>query len=1274
MKLAALSPRLLAAALLVSFGIASCFAEPSGMPGAGGKQTNNTTNNTGGSANVIGGAPDAVAGMPALPACYARPVDDKAECRPVKSAEPYLARLVEGVAHDQTIFVDDLFTGFKAHCGGCHVSNKLGDFQVSRTTFSELVDEKVLAAIKSDSELCELGVDGKKVDPKCFDYMPPAGAYGKAWSDRLKDPGDPLRPLVAQLEAWIAAGRPADQFLLPADPNAPAPYTVDDDLARSMTHLGTCTPDAGLVATELDKSCALDSTFATAAHKPDGTPEERIGLPPRLDQTDLFTYDSAELARHGVIAYVPTYPLWTDDAGKLRHVRVPRGYDADGKPLAIHFNAETKQFEIPDNTRFYKTFMAKVRTQDGSQRWRKIETRLIVARANNQSLFGTYEWNSDETDATLVIEPLRNGEPFADKLKTLVIDEAKDADIHARFEAGEFGKYANLTYQEDKAHVLRRYAIPGSSRCIQCHMGSPSQTFVLGFSPLQIGQRPCSAETLEEKGHCEGGLLNATAADEVNQLQRLIDYGIITDYDPKVDLVKLEDEQGTRKAPRAPRGEEELAAQAYLLGNCAHCHNPNGYASIENPELRDLLDFLPSERGGIFQFPLERYSPRIKRGLNGALNVPYITPHLYDKTAPDEAPKVVGVPDPVTGELTNVPIPAPWRSLIYRNTDTPFTYTDDSAIYPHMPLNMPGYDCRVAHILGDWMVSIPAVLKDYSQPLDAGDMQAVVEVTPDKPNYLAAVAEKEKRMKAWRAGQRYKYCPDTSDIIDIDVLRGKRLIPQDHTVATAPTEGVPDRPHWVVTDLTDPPPPWNPRRPDWESVLGPGGQVPPLSAADMAFQYKIDAWNSQVQAVGLDRLASISSALEKFATTPLEFALWEPNQNCKFDHATKLGEAQAKPNHPRWMDQAKDAGANAPVYETLPGAAVFNMICVNCHGPDADSGGRQASTLQEMTGGIGRVANFRDGFFGPYGEHGANRSRVFGHAGETDAEKATLGEEWAARYLAWMALGGTTTPIPSPILSLVAQTPVAGVSRPTTPSTTTANMLQVAQGLCHDVAMLGTDRTKLVPAEMGTNAHYLSLFTGSNLIFKNGDAELWAKLCAFDNPVPVRVYHVEKPAGNDYGLRFTPDDFYCSQKYEYTSEHFHCSEGYPAGTKIGNAFGGVDTGVTPDNIFPWCVAKPTKPEDQAWLDTQKTADGHPIPVCPDAYLATEERNGAIVPKNRLESKPPSTRYGIDAWATRGAINAGFAVFLYLRDFIGEGKPRAYRFNECELFERQLGNP
>ncbi len=172
------------------------------------------------------------------------------------------------------------------------------------------------------------------------------------------------------------------------------------------------------------------------------------------------------------------------------------------------------------------------------------------------------------------------------------------------------------------------------------------------------------------------------------------------------------------------------------------------------------------------------------------------------------------------------------------------------------------------------------------------------------------------------------------------------------------------------------------------------------------------ALDAQKRVVTLLQGVTLSAEFEKFATTPMPFGIWQPKPACKFDAKNcskgfcgKLGDFDGKDTdhtRSRWMDLVKNTTADSPVYSAIPGSLVFNMICVNCHGPDADSGGRQAQTLAEMTGGTARVANFRDGLFGPFGKNGENRKRVF------------PSEDVAARYLPWMALGGTKVTIPAP--------------------------------------------------------------------------------------------------------------------------------------------------------------------------------------------------------------------------------------------------------------------
>ena len=63
-----------------------------------------------------------------------------------------------------------------------------------------------------------------------------------------------------------------------------------------------------------------------------------------------------------------------------------------------------------------------------------------------------------------------------------------------------------------------------------------------------------------------------------------------------------------------PRNEHELVAQSYMVGNCAHCHNPRGFPTVNNPVLASKLDFLPSATGGVFQFDMTLTSPHCPVG------------------------------------------------------------------------------------------------------------------------------------------------------------------------------------------------------------------------------------------------------------------------------------------------------------------------------------------------------------------------------------------------------------------------------------------------------------------------------------------------------------------------------------------------------------------------------------------------------------------------------------------------------------------------------------
>jgi mono/diheme cytochrome c family protein len=1180
----------------------------------------------------------------------AGPPPGEASCRPAQTSEPLPARAdLFGASSagnaPTTMFTRDLFGLFKSHCGACHVEASLGGFHVTSQTFAMVVGDNVLARIRSDDS----GF-----------FMPPPAAGGMPFSSR--PPTDPVVQLVGLLQTWIDQGRPKDLFTVstPGGGQGASPYLMSDFSIDHLTNLGDCVPTPGLVGQRVDRMDQRDGFFAAASELPDS-----------LADTDLDTLDGATLAAEGLVAYAPTYPLWTDGAGKLRYIRVPRGQ-------SVSFDAAKQAFTIPANTRFYKTFLKKVTDAKGYTSWRKIETRVIVSRPDvmnadgtveNRALYGTYVWNDSETEAHLLRDPLRDGTPFRDRLISVVVDEPAAAAIQAQHPA-------DPVYELEEAHtgIVRHYAIPGSARCVQCHMGSPSASFVLGFTPIQLSRRPGD----------EGGVYERAAADELDQLQRFIDYGVVTGIHSAAEVTKLEAAEGERK----PRNDHELAAQAYMLGNCSHCHNPRGFPSVKNPELRAALDFLPSPEGGIFQFPLERTSPLRRRGADLDIAMPYITPSLreypvapsstanwaakwvecalsgdekiYERTPEGLKP----YPSLCGPRITGVGhYDAPWRSLIYRNVDTPFSYADDFVIYPHMPMSSPGFDCRAPRLMAEWMLSIPArrvnLLNEELVPSPDGQTivdtspQPYAEVKPGDADYDTFAAASAERLRRYDLGARHGYCPDDGDIVDHAVLnrvnRGDPLVPpaegvydrQDPTKLLQHDLGVPVRAHWVVTDLTEAPGQWFPRRPDWADVLvAQHVDDPSLTAEEREAQRDL---------VTLLQDVKLGASIRSFARTEVPFGLWQEKPGCNFAGQKKVSEMTGDARPP-WMDRVA-APPDGHVYQQAPGEAVFTTVCINCHGPKADSRGLLADAIMMMTGGDARVANLRDGLLGPASDPGANRTRVFG----ANATPEVGANDWAARYLAWMTLGGTQRVLPPALLNIVAATPVLGARRASNQISPTGspNMLKLAKELCQHTLPAINSSYDLGPL---FDRGHLDWGAQTGLIDVNGDAEMWLRLCSLDNRRIVRVPYLE---------RWSSGTGTTSPAPRLVPElSLYYADAYPANAPVLDHRGRIVTGITADNLFPMCIRKPSNADELAAAEAYLAARPVKVPYCPPELFADNDRwRLASIPDPEI----PGRRILTDArrWSLRGAINAALSVFLYL-DAIehGEVTPKP-RYNQCE---------
>jgi mono/diheme cytochrome c family protein len=1244
-------------------------------------------------------------------------------------AQAYPQRLVTMSASASsglnTILVSDLFNQFQSVCGGCHgvaASAGMGGFQIlQESTFSQLMTASVIDHVTH--AVCPQAENPNNPD----DPMPPCDSpTGKTWTDRSTT-NDSVYLFAQAVTEWLAAGSPPS-FTPGAETveaGAPAPasqFVMTPQRADAMTDIGNCIPGNGLLWLQNEKAAAMDELFAAATVQQNGTVPQQLGLPARLSDTDLFTFDSATLAQTGVIAYAPGYPLWTDNAatsltGKLRYVRVPMGQ-------SIHYNKATQQFEIPPNTRFYKTFMKQVVDTDGSYRYRKIETRMIVSRpdlnnpdgtaAAQTALFGTYKWRDDESEADLIETPLISGQPFSDTLLLINTNEPLADDVLE-------GQPAEPDLALVQAGAARHYAIPSSARCVQCHMGSASESFILGFTPLQINRFPTGTH----------GVIEAAGPDELTQLQRFIDAGIVTGIDSSDDVLPLEQSQGSR----TPRNDYELTAQGYTLGNCSHCHNPRGYPSVTNPVLTCVLDFLPSSFGGLFQFPLENYSPRIGRGASGSTPIPYITPSLvdlprYDPTTGQQMSDVFVKGNSGVG-LSSV-IFAPWRSIIYRNVDAAFAYVDDLALYPHMPMNSPGYDPRAKDILSDWMVSIPAVRKrpdlvEYAYQVDGSSSdnvpdgaqvdtspQPYVEVRPGDPAYEAASLEATERLSILHTGFdlagnspvpllndatsyiRYTDPGETGDILDPEVLENPLCTPVPQASLTSPYP-FPQHPHWVNTDLSNPPGAWTPRQTNWPDVLV-HDNVPPMGTGCTAPAALTRAYADQLIAVGFLPGVTLSQ-ISDYATTERPFGLWQQESGCDFSSQSTVASFTGA-QRPHWMDVTKPP-SDAPVYSQTPGEAVFKMICINCHGPRADATGRLAQNLATMTGGTARVADFRDGLFGPVGSSLAqsNRAAQFGTS-QLPADTASnpaWAADWigttsdpitpddrASRYMAWMGLGGTSVNIPVEILQIVAVTKVLDQVRTLSSQSLSANMLSQAKALCLSLVGPGPAEWAVTGGTSGflpepLGAGYLdSARTGhlnEELLPQNGDLELWLSLCTRNNPAQIHILQPNGPGALVVQPLVVSGGQTLDIEQVEATHTLLTADSYPSGTAVGNERGTVDaslcvdaatccpdnpssctlcslvgqTGCVTANLWPWCVdTSGATAADVAMVNTNGW------PVCPPSVLAL----AAACPTG---DSCVSTATA-NSWAVRGAINAGLSVFTYVESIENTTPPPDY--DEC----------
>jgi hypothetical protein len=151
----------------------------------------------------------------------------------------------------------------------------------------------------------------------------------------------------------------------------------------------------------------------------------------RLSQTGLYADAATHALAADLIAFTPSYPLWSDGAVKRRWLRLPPGTKID--------TTDPDHWRFPVGTQFWKEFAV-----DGHP----VETRLIehVADTGNRETdywVGAFVWLPDGSDAVLAPDGQQN-----------IGGTMHDA--------------------------------PSQTQCWSCHLGQPGHS--LGFSQVQLSQ------------------------------------------------------------------------------------------------------------------------------------------------------------------------------------------------------------------------------------------------------------------------------------------------------------------------------------------------------------------------------------------------------------------------------------------------------------------------------------------------------------------------------------------------------------------------------------------------------------------------------------------------------------------------------------------------------------------------------------------------------------------------------------------------------------------
>lgn len=313
-----------------------------------------------------------------------------------------------------------------------------------------------------------------------------------------------MQTRMAVVLAVLAQGVAVSAAMSCSSPDDASPHNVDSD---SGARVGDVTP--------VDAAAPVDGGAEAAAsvYGLDGRPANATCVPPDLDaggpaallsQTGCFESSDPKVPAKGLIPYDVNAPFFSDNATKRRWMALP-----DGAKIHVEDDGD---FTFPNGTVLVKEF---------SLAGRRIETRLFTRGADGTWAGFTYQWNADETDATLV------------DAAGAVVDVETDAGVDAGTD------------------LPATWSFPSRAQCLRCHTKAARDA--LGPEIAQLERD----FTYEATGR------------SANELDTLAYIGM---FDAPL---------APAPRPRLPSLDEvaqplQDRARAYLHSNCSGCHRPTG--------------------------------------------------------------------------------------------------------------------------------------------------------------------------------------------------------------------------------------------------------------------------------------------------------------------------------------------------------------------------------------------------------------------------------------------------------------------------------------------------------------------------------------------------------------------------------------------------------------------------------------------------------------------------------------------------------------------------